>query len=71
MNHGLLAAAVREYREALRLDPRHADAHYNLAVALERLGRMDEAIAHYQQASQLDPGNPAADVIPKLRPRRR
>jgi tetratricopeptide (TPR) repeat protein len=30
-------------------------AHVNLAFALERLGRADDAIAHYRQASEIDP----------------
>jgi tetratricopeptide (TPR) repeat protein len=37
-------------REALRMDPRMSEAHYNLAVVLRNTGRYDEAIDHYRMA---------------------
>lgn len=42
--------AVRCYRQALRIKPDLAQAHYNLAGALEQQGRLDEAVLHYEQA---------------------
>jgi Tfp pilus assembly protein PilF len=42
--------AIAEYREALRTDPGYAAAHRNLAVALEKLGRMAEARAELEAA---------------------
>ncbi len=47
---GRYAEAEKPLREALRMDPTLAEAHYNLAVANRELGRNDEAIAEYQRA---------------------
>lgn len=42
--------AVRDYREALRLRPDHADAHLQLGRLLRRQGAADEAIGVYKDA---------------------
>jgi tetratricopeptide (TPR) repeat protein len=42
--------AVRNYRRALTLDPRHVMAHVNLASCLVDLGELDLAEEHAQQA---------------------
>ncbi len=47
---GRFAEAEKPLREALRMDPTLADAHYNLAVVLENEGRYDEAVAEYHRA---------------------
>ncbi len=47
--------AIRECSEALRLQPKYADAHINLGVALARKGRLDEAIAHYLEVLRYRP----------------
>ena len=41
--------AVRRYRIALKGRPENSESHYNLALALERLGNTDEAISHYRE----------------------
>ena len=46
--------------EALRLNPRYPDAHNSMGVALRKLGRFDEAIAHYHEAIRLMPDFAAA-----------
>jgi len=43
------------YKEAVRLCPSYAEAHNNLADALEYFGRYDEAITEYQKAIILKP----------------
>jgi len=43
------------YQEAIRLCPSYAEAHNNLADALEYFGRYDEAITEYQKAITLKP----------------
>ncbi len=53
------AAAVEAYREALRLDPRYA-AEYNLALALQTVGEVDQAREIYLAAIRKTPNNPDA-----------
>lgn len=50
-------------RDALRRSPNHPEVHYRLAVALADLGRIDEAIAFYNRAVNL---NPNVDTSPTL-----
>jgi len=52
---GNLAAALKIFFEALRLDPQIAETHYNLGMALGILGETDEAIKHYLEAVRLKP----------------
>jgi tetratricopeptide (TPR) repeat protein len=54
---GQLDEAIREYREALRLNPYYALGHYNLGNALLQKGQVDEAIQHYQESIRLQPMN--------------
>ena len=43
----------------MRLAPRNAQAHYQLALALARTGARDEARAHVEEARRLAP-----DLVP-------
>jgi len=52
---GRVPEAIGHYEQALRIKPDYAQAHYNLAAALERVGRVQEAIQHYQQALRSKP----------------
>lgn len=49
-------AAIREYREAIRLDPTRSAPFNNLGKTLADLGRLPEAIAAYRGALRLNPG---------------
>ena len=49
------AGAVREYQEAIRLNPEYPTAHHWYALHLSRLGRHAEAESEIQKALQLDP----------------
>ncbi len=51
------AGAVAAERQAIALDPRHAQAHYNLACDLHADQRLTEAIRHYRQATELAPAH--------------
>jgi tetratricopeptide (TPR) repeat protein len=53
---GDVAAAIPQFREALRLRPEFSEAHYNLGRALEEAGGYDEAVAHYREALRIAPG---------------
>ena len=57
---GDLDTAVRSYEEAVRLRPDLARFRVNLAAALVRAGRVDEGVAQYRSAMQLDPRETAA-----------
>lgn len=48
-----------EMLEAVRHDPTNADAHNGLGYALEKLGRLDDALKEYRTASKLDPEDPS------------
>jgi serine/threonine protein kinase/TPR repeat protein len=49
------AAAEREYKRAIELNPDYAEAHHRYSVFLSAMGRFDEAIAEIERARQLDP----------------
>jgi Flp pilus assembly protein TadD len=46
--------------EAIRADPRHAKAHFNLGIVLAAQGRSTEAVAAYRQSIALDPNSAEA-----------
>lgn len=43
------------YLEATKLDPENADAYFNLGLIAEKLGRVEEAMAHYGRAAEISP----------------
>lgn len=47
--------AATVFREAIRLDPKSAEAHVNLGNALDALGKVEGAIAAWEQANRLQP----------------
>src|SRR6185295_17502198 len=51
---GQTAAALAEFRVAVRLDPRLAAARFHLGLALERMGQPAAAIAEYQHSLSLE-----------------
>jgi len=55
-DEGRLAEADREFREALRIKPRHTESHFNLGVIAYQRGRDAEAILHYTAALEIDSG---------------
>jgi tetratricopeptide (TPR) repeat protein len=62
---------VAEYREALRLDPGSADAHYNLGAALLQLpGRQQEALAEFEMVLRLKPSPQIRQMVEGLRARK-
>src|SRR5262249_32640448 len=46
--------AIAWFHKAIDIDPRYADAHSNLGTALRFKGQLDEAIASYKKAIDLD-----------------
>ena len=55
LESGDLELAVAEFRRVLQVAPDFADGHYNLAVALERLGGRAPARAHLEHYLSLEP----------------
>jgi hypothetical protein len=56
--------AIRCSQAALRINPRYAEAHNNLGVALKRKGQLDEAVSSYQETLRLKPDH--ADAASNL-----
>ena len=56
-----LPDAIEAYRNAIQLVPKYADAHYNLALAYERIGERRRALRHWTVYLKLDPVGPWAN----------
>ncbi len=52
---GRIHAATRQFEDAIRMSPRYAKAHLNLANVLALQDKIEEAEAHYDEAVRLDP----------------
>jgi Flp pilus assembly protein TadD len=50
-----LPGAIGSFREAVRLAPDNPQAHYQLALALQRSGARADAAAHFAEAQKLAP----------------
>ena len=46
------------FSKAIKIDPAYADAHYNLGIAMDSLGRLEESIFSYTKAIELRPDRP-------------
>jgi tetratricopeptide (TPR) repeat protein len=55
---GNLNDAVKTHQQAVSLNPKNEIAHYNLALAYQRLKEYDPALTHAKEATQLEPNNP-------------
>lgn len=53
-----LRSAANEFKEAIRLQPSAADAHFKLGLIYDNMGETDKAIAEYREAMKLDPKGP-------------
>jgi Tfp pilus assembly protein PilF len=49
------AGAVHKFEQAVTIEPGDEDLHYNLAIALAKLGKTEEAKKHYAEALQIFP----------------
>ena len=56
--NGNSIGAIDCFTKCLRDDPRHFEAHYNLANIYSDVGNYALACTHYQVASELEPGFP-------------
>jgi protein O-GlcNAc transferase len=55
LQKGQAQAAVDVISRALASNNRVPDCHYNMAFALQTLGRLSEAVGYYRQAIELKP----------------
>jgi tetratricopeptide (TPR) repeat protein len=58
LENGDAGGAAEAYRDALKLWPEDAGTHYNLSLALERLGQRKEEEQELREAGRLDPNVP-------------
>ena len=64
---GRWGQARAQYEEAVKVQPSLAEAHYNLALTLDRLGDREHAKPHYMEAANLAPGHAVIWNSPVLR----
>lgn len=62
--------AEQAFRQTIAVDPALAEAHYNLALTLDRAGNQVEAKKHYIEAANLAPGNKVIWNSPPLQQQR-
>jgi tetratricopeptide (TPR) repeat protein len=55
---GRVQEAIVTYKTALQLAPTYADAHYNLALAFEKVREPRKALKHWQAYVKLDASGP-------------
>jgi len=48
-----LEEAIEHFRQAVEIEPEHAEAHESLARAFVLQGRREEAAQHYQEALRI------------------
>ncbi|MDE0960047.1 MAG: ASPIC/UnbV domain-containing protein [Planctomycetota bacterium] len=53
--NGEEAIALHQFQQALKLAPRDADCHYQVAIGLVRAEKNEQALPHFEMAVQLDP----------------
>jgi tetratricopeptide (TPR) repeat protein len=55
IRESMMEEAIREYREAIRIDPDDIIAHINLGTAYSAKKQMEDAAASYRKAIDIDP----------------
>lgn len=61
-NAGKIPEAKKNFEEAVRLDPKLADAHYWLGMALVNEGKLPEAAPHFEDYLKLSPSGQYAET---------
>ena len=55
------------FTKAVKADANLAEAHYNLALSLDKMGKHEDATAAFKKAADLAPANPAIKDSPILK----
>ena len=55
------------FKKAVKADPNLAEAHYNLALSLDKMGKHEDATAAFKKAADLAPANPTIKDSPILK----
>ncbi len=58
-------AAIERYKDALIYKPNDAVAHFRLAESLDKTGKSDEAVEHYQEYLKILPHGPFSEDAQK------
>ena len=70
LSQGRYYEAANEFEWARKLMPGHPDPRMNLALTLERVGRIDEALATYESALEVYPHHlPTVQALARLQVR--
>ncbi len=64
---GHFDVAEGHFRKAIKADAKLAEAHFNLALALDKLDKHGEATEHFKKAAELAPDNPKIADSPILK----
>jgi len=65
---GRMEDARKTLEDAVRIQPHYAEAHYNLAVLLEKTEQPADALREYELAAELKPGLPGInDSLERVR----
>jgi tetratricopeptide (TPR) repeat protein len=54
--------AIKEYREAIKLDSKSADAYYNLGLALQKANIWQDALKQYKKCLDINPKHDEAKM---------
>jgi tetratricopeptide (TPR) repeat protein len=58
--------AANNFRKAIEINPKHAEAHYQLATCLVGMGKFPEAVAHNEQFLALEPSGRRSEEVRKM-----
>ena len=56
-DQGRFTEAVDSYKNAVKLEPNFADAHYNLGNALKQTGELKQVIQSYRASLAINPND--------------
>ena len=55
------------FQKAVKADANLAEAHYNLGLTMDKMGKHEDATTHFKKAAELAPDKPAIKDSPILK----